>query len=187
MKKSLVSIIILALFLPLFVGAQGENSLQTRPAEKVTPAREKRIDSTDRMVNKRAVTRAERVKNYVDQVVARLNRVLNRVADLLSRVEKHIIRLAERGINVDEARAKYALAVDAVARARAAIAALPGKLAALEQENLTRAAAQSVREEVRKATEAVRAAHQSVVEVIGSLRPGANTPATTSPTSNNTN
>ncbi|OGZ08610.1 MAG: hypothetical protein A2942_00115 [Candidatus Lloydbacteria bacterium RIFCSPLOWO2_01_FULL_50_20] len=121
--------------------------------------------------------RGELLKRFAELMVKRMTAAIDRLTKLADRLDSRIAKEKARGVNTSAAEANIALARTKLADARAAVADAKAAILAIIDpldDSLSNTkpgdAGKLVREELRKAKDAVFAAHKALVQAIVSLK-----------------
>lgn len=162
---------LISLVLPLSLYAQNpqNNSASTTRGDLKDKVQE-------RMEAKKAELESgvkERFGLFIDRVMDRFNAVMDRFDKIVLRIESRISKIKSEGGKTEEVEALLTTAKGKMDVAKASIAEIKSK-ADLAIAGDLKALYPSVREQIKKAKEDVKLAHEALVDVIKNLKPGAN-------------
>ena len=121
----------------------------------------------------------DRIADFTDKVIKRFEAALERLEKLATRIESRIAKMEAEGIDVVEAKELLLAAEAKIEIAKTSVAEISLPLQDVISDTGTTTAAikgkyESLRAEIVKAKEDIKAAHAALVEVILNLKPGFN-------------
>jgi chromosome segregation ATPase len=144
-----------------------EGSATPRPTAKPTRTEIKqRVEELKKQAEVKKDKRSERVQKFWDNMKRRLEILVRNQNKLADRIEKSIDQRAAKGRDVTELKAKLAEARAKIAEAEAALKDADGKVAGIIAGNEPKEALKKVNELNKEVLAKIRAAHQSLVDVL---------------------
>jgi chromosome segregation ATPase len=136
----------------------------------------------------RQEVRKEKVGRLAANLTNKLTNSLSNIEGLLTRVKDRLAKMEAAGKDVSAAKAKVPAAESAIAIAKTSVGNLMTGLRDLAQASTTpKTIRESSNAAVRQTIQEIKKAHQAVVDVIRSVKPGQVKPVTATTTATSTN
>jgi len=150
--------------------AEVEAEIDARRTEAKENIKDTRTDTKEVVKEKRAEIKGTIVKAALEKAVRRLAAAILRLETIASRIESRINKFEALGVDMAHSKTALGGAWLKIDEAKALVAAL--KNTALES-RVTKDKLETLRQEVKNAHDGVKAAHAALVDVINSMKPGA--------------
>jgi Mg2+ and Co2+ transporter CorA len=175
-KKIGVLLVLSLFFISTAALAQGGSSTTTREQKAAD-----REENREAFKTEKRGAAEERIKAHVDAMIDRFTKAIEWLEKVTQRIESRIAKLKGEGADTSVSEKHVTDAKAQIVKAKEAIAKLPAAVDEALENTTLRGAFAEVRTLVKDARDAIKSAHNLLVQAIRNLKPGFNRATSTTP------